>query len=197
MKVVNYQYPKSSFLSLEKDLSIIIEQILKNNRLKNLLFYTTSDCQEKPKLTEDESLSLFGNQIKIIPKVEIDGSVLNYLIITFDDFTTNKDNPQFRDNVIEFTILCHFNQWQLKDFQLRPYRIAAELDTLFDNKRLTGIGQLKFVNAMRVNTDGEYGGVRIMYKAIHGEEDKKDALNPADTIAYEANFNKIFNEKDE
>ena len=37
MRINNYQIPKSSFLSVEKDLSIITDWMLKNKRLKKLL----------------------------------------------------------------------------------------------------------------------------------------------------------------
>ena len=114
---------------------------------KRLLYYTTEDALDKPNLTIEQSNSLFGRNIKTIPKLTVDGSVLNYIIINFDNFTLNATNPEFRDNIIEFDIICHFNQWQLKDFSLRPYKIAAEIDTMFDNKRLTGIGLLQFVGA--------------------------------------------------
>ena len=50
----------------------------------------------------------------------IDGSVLNYIILSCDNFTPS-GNPEFRDNVVEVDIICHFDQWQLKDFKLRPY----------------------------------------------------------------------------
>jgi hypothetical protein len=53
MKVETFKTPESSFLSIEKDLSIIVDLILKNNNLKKLLYYTTSDCLNKPELTED------------------------------------------------------------------------------------------------------------------------------------------------
>jgi hypothetical protein len=35
----------------------------------------------------------------------------------------------------------------LKDFELRPYKIAAEIDTMFNNKHLSGIGLLQFMGA--------------------------------------------------
>jgi hypothetical protein len=76
----------------------------------------------------------------------VDGSVLNYIIISFDKFAPSK-NPEFRDNVIEFDIVCHFDQWQLQDFALRPYKIAAEIDSMFNNTHLTGIGTLQFIGA--------------------------------------------------
>jgi hypothetical protein len=60
MKIESYTYPKSSFLSTEKDMSIIVNMIMKNDRLKKMLYYTTRDCMSKPNLTEDETLSLFG-----------------------------------------------------------------------------------------------------------------------------------------
>jgi hypothetical protein len=74
-----------------------------------MLFYTTRDCLNKPKLSTEETFSLFGKQIKIVPKLYVDGSVLNYIIINFDNFATNGTNPQFRDNIVEFDIICHFD----------------------------------------------------------------------------------------
>ena len=193
MKIQNYTYPKSSFLSAEKDMNIIVDRIMKNDRLKQMLYYTTRDCLDKPKLTEDETMGLFGKQIKIVPKLYVDGSVLNYMIISFDNFTRNGNNPEFRDNIIEFDIICHFDQWHMKDFELRPYKIAAELDSMFNDQRLTGIGKLEFLGANQMILTDEYAGLCVMYQAIHGEEDKKNMSNPADEEEFRKNFDAIFN----
>ena len=159
MKINTYIQPESSFLSLEKDMGIIVDMIMKNDRLKKMLYYTTRDCIDKPKLNEQETISLFGKQIKTVPKVYVDGSVLNYIIISFDNFISNQTNPEFRDNIIEFDVICHFDQWQKKDFELRPYRIAAELDSMFNNKRLTGIGDIEFLGANQMILTDEYAGI--------------------------------------
>lgn len=194
MKITNYVFPKSSFLSMEKDLEIITNRFLKNDRLKKLLYYTTKNALDKPNLNEDQSLELFQKNIKIVPKLYIDGSVLSYIIISFDNFTPNAENPEFRDNIISFDIICHFDQWQLKDFQLRPYRIAAEIDTMFNGQHLTGIGELNFLGANQIILNDEFAGVSLMYSAIHGDEDKKKMPNPADEQKYIEEFNKLFNE---
>ena len=194
MKKQIYTYPKSSFLSTEKDMNLIVDMIFKNDRLKKLLYYTTKDCMNQPNLNDDETLSLFGKQIKLVPKLYVDGSVLNYIIINFDNFTRNATNPEFRDNIIEFDIICHFDQWQMKDFQLRPYKIAAEIDTMFNDKHLTGIGKLEFLGANQMILTDEYAGLCLMYNAVHGEEDKKNMPNPADEKEFVENFNKMFNE---
>lgn len=174
MKIDRTKALKSSFLSIEKDMGLIMQEMLKNERLKKLLFYTSADALEpdKARLTPEESLSLIGTSIKNIPKIYIDNEVLNYVIINFDNFTPNPTNPEFRDNIIEFDILCHFKQWQLKDFKLRPYRIAAEIDSMFDGKHLTGIGKLEFLGGTLIAQNDEFGGVALLYRAIHGEEDK-------------------------
>ena len=195
MKKVVYSYPKSSFLSTEKDMGIIVDYIMKNNRLKKMLHYNSKDCLDRPNLTEDESLELFGKNIKLVPKLYVDGSVLTYIIISFDNFTSNRTNPEFRDNIVEFDIICHFDQWQLKDFELRPYKIAAEIDSMFNNQKLTGIGRLEFLGANQIILTDEYAGLCLMYQAIHGEEDKKFAPNPINEQDIIDNYNAIFNDK--
>ncbi len=196
MKKISYTYPKSSFLSMEKDAGIIVDLFLKNNRLKKLLYYTTKDCLSRPNLSQDQSLELFGKNIKLVPKLYIDGTVLNYLIISFDNFTTNVNNPEFRDNLVEFDIICHFDQWQLNDFELRPYKIAAEIDSMLNQQRLTGIGKLEFLGASQMVLSDEYAGLCLMYQAIHGEEDKKNMPNPISEEDFLENFNEMFNEED-
>lgn len=189
-----FQYPESSFLSTEKDMNLIVDMMFKNDSLKKLLYYTSKDCMSKPKLTDDETVEMFGKQIKLVPKLYVDGSVMNYIIVSFDNFTPNGENPEFRDNIIEFDIICHFDQWHLKDFQLRPYRIAAEIDSMFNDKHLTGIGTLQFLGASQMILTDEYAGLCLMYSAIHGGEDKKQMPNPADEEQFIENYNQMFNE---
>ena len=193
MKIQSVDYPPhSSFLSVEKDMDIIIDAMLKDERLKRLLFYNTSDALDKPNLTEEETIGLIGKQIKNIPKVQVDNELLTYIIISFDNFTNNMKNPEFRDNIISFDVICHFNQWQLKDFKLRPYKIAAEIDTLFNNKHLTGLGRLQFLGANQIVLNDEFAGLTIMYEAIHGGEDKYDMPNPQEQANFEEEFNEMF-----
>ena len=190
MKINKNPQPKSSFLSMEKDMHLIANMMLRNPRIRKLLKYTTSDCLEKMAVSDDDAIAMFGKNIKIVPKLVVDNSVLNYIIISFDNFTPNMTNPEFRDNIIEFDIICHFDQWTMKDFQLRPYKIAAEIDSMFNEKHLTGIGTLQFLGANQMILTDEYAGLCLMYQAIHGEEDKIDMLNPRD----QEQFNKDFKE---
>ena len=194
MKKATYQFPKSSFISIEKDMGTIIDMMLKNNRLKKLLYYNLENCLFQEDLTEDQSLELIEDgYIRMVPKLYVDKDVLNYIIISFDNFTPNMTNPEFRDNIISFDIICHFNQWQMPNFQLRPYKIAAEIDTLFNNRHLSGIGELQFLGANQILINDEFGGISLMYSAVHGEDDKINSPNELDQEDMDFNFDEIFN----
>lgn len=190
MKIENYHPPKSSFLSINKDMRLLIDKFLANDRLCKLLFYTDSNALNKTNLTDEQKIGMFNKNIKIVPKLYVDGSVLNYMIISFDNFVES-GNPQFRDNIIEFDIICHFDQWQLKDFDLRPYRIAAEIDSMLNGQKLTGIGRIEFLGANQILLTDEFAGVCLMYRTYHGEEDKKKMPNSADQEQFEQEFQEM------
>ena len=40
----------------------------------------------------------------------------------------------------------------------------------------------------------EFAGITVMYQAIHGEEDKKKMLNPADEKEFVKDFNEMYNQ---
>lgn len=197
MKIQSYEFPHSSFLSVEKDLNLIVSKMFNNQRLMKLLYYATPDCLSRPALSNEQKAKMFGEtaQIRTIPWIEIDPEVKNFITISFDTFAPNGDNPQFRDNTIVFTIQCHRDNWSLRDFELRPYKIAAELDSMFSDKHLTGIGDLQFAGATFAPVDENYAGISLCYYAVHGGEDKYKMPNPVDEAAFIKDFDKTFNNK--
>jgi hypothetical protein len=143
----SFDRPESSFLIIDKDLEKIANKMLTNPRLLKLLHYRTSDALSRPNLTAKEKVDLIGDEIKIVPKLDIDKECPIYVIITFDNFTPNATNPEFRDCTVNFDIFCHPDHWNLGNFQLRPYKIAGELDAMFNKAKMTGIGTLQFAGA--------------------------------------------------
>lgn len=177
MKKNQYEYPKSSFLGMAKDSSLIVSKILTNKNVLKLLYYTSDDWEKKPDLTSAQIKSLFENkQISLVPKIQVDSEKMNYLRIVYDAFTPNATNTFYRDHIVEIKIICHFNNWDLNDFELRPYRIAGELDAMLDQQHLTGIGELQFIGADQDVYDNEFGGITLRYLAVKGNEDKVGEL---------------------
>ena len=104
--------PKSSFLSVEKDSAIIASEILKNERLKKYLVCNIKDVDpilDNYNITSKDESDLKEHIIKFAPKITVDSPEFNYLVIKFNGFSPNLQNPEFRNNIIEFDIICHFD----------------------------------------------------------------------------------------
>lgn len=192
MKIESYTFPKSSFLSLEKDYALIVDKIIKNERLKKLLYYDTQNALDQPKLTQKQTLEVLSKNIKIVPKLILDKTLLTYIVISFDNFAPTT-NPAFRDNTISLDIVCHFDVWNLGDYKLRPFKIAGELDSMLNNSRLSGIGTLQFMTGNFTILNEDYGVLSLLFQATHGEEDKKGMPDPADQAEFIKEFNETYN----
>lgn len=193
MFIKGVKQPESNFLSIEKDLSIIIDLILNNKRIQKLLYYTTPDALNKPDLTEEQALSLINKNVKIVPKLQIDADIKNYIYVLFDDFKENDTNPHYQDNLIYFDIICHHSQWQLKDFKLRPYQIAAEIETMLKLKKLTSLGSLTLMGGSQIVYTDEFMGITLVFEAVHGGEDRVGMPNPMDEEEFIEDFNELYN----
>ena len=112
----------SSFLSIEKDIELILTKLFFDNKIQNkqllrLLVIPNRDCLTdltnpayKAKIAEISLASLIQDgYIKLAPKIAMPEKeiVKSYIIISFDNFTSNATNPQFRDCTIHFDIICH------------------------------------------------------------------------------------------
>lgn len=176
----------SSFLSCEKDFEEILRKLFIENRphsdeLKRLLVINTKDClDDKTNTAYSEKLKAMSiarlredGYIKLEPKISIPEheEVKSYILISFDNFFPNATNPQFRDCTVTFDILCHTDYWDIRNYRLRPLKIAGYIDGILNNTRLSGIGTFQFAGCNELVLDQNFSGYTLMYKAIHGSDD--------------------------
>lgn len=172
MRVDTFTYGKSSLLGMPKDAAIIMRRIISNQTILKLLAYPGRDWDKRPALSNAEIQEMFTTQqISAVPKVKIDRKEKTYLRLTYGTAVRNATNPEYRDNTFGLDIICHFDNWDLGDFELRPYRLAGEIDSMLDKTKLTGIGQLEFVSVTPYIYNEEFAGVTLTYLAIRGHED--------------------------
>ncbi len=168
MKMNLTEFPaQSSFATAQKDLFRLVQLLVGNENLKRMLFYQTKDALVKPRLTSDQTLSLLNKNIRVIPKLSIEEDTNAYVIITFDNFVTNATNPEFRDNTITFDIICHLNSWVMDNYQLRPYMIMGEIDSMVNLQKLNGIGTAEFLGANQLLLSDELAGYTLTYRVIN------------------------------
>lgn len=165
-------------LGIQKDMALINSKIISNQKILKLLWYNKRDWLNCPNVTPEEIKEMYETkQISSTPKIKIDNKDKTYLRLICGSVVPNSSNPQYRDNVFSIDIICHYDLWELGDFDLRPYRLAGEIDSILNGSRLSGIGVLNFVSCNPYIYDEEFAGVTLSYFAIRGEEDKEWPLN--------------------
>lgn len=153
----------SSFMSVEKTLAEVVGLMLNNDRLKRLLYYTDPHALSLPALNQQQTATLLGNNIRLVPKLTVDPDVKTYVIISLDNFLPNSGQTTFRQITLSIDIFCHYDFWQLPDFKLRPYSIAGELDGMINNSFITGAGLADFVGAKQLVLNEHIGGCSLFY----------------------------------
>lgn len=177
---------RSSFLSCEKDAETIIKKLFVDSRpysdyLKRLLLINTKDCLVDTtnqvyidKIKKTSIADMRQQQvIKLSPKLTMGEheEVKSYILITFDNFSPNKENDYYRDCIIEIDIICHTDYWDLDGFAVRPIKIAGYIDGILNNAKLSGIGTLDFLGCNEIVLNQELSGYCLMYRAVHGSDD--------------------------
>jgi len=177
---------QSSFLSCEKDVETILKKLFISSQpysdtLKRLLVINVDDCLDNTEsavykaILKQMTLGELRKQgyITLEPKIRMPEheEIKSYLIISFDNFTMNDTNPEFRDCTITFDILCHTDYWDLGNYRIRPLKIAGYIDGILNNAKLSGIGILNFLGCNQLILDENLSGYSLTYRAIHGSDD--------------------------
>ena len=167
MKMDLVQTQETTFLTAQKDLFKIVQKFINNEKLKKLLFYPVKDALDRKNLTSEETLGLLHKNIRVIPKLQVNEDVQSYIIIGFDGFITNAKNPEYRDNIITFDVICHFDSWVMENYQLRPYLIMGEIDGMLNKSKLNGIGTINFIGANQLLLSSDLAGFSLTYRVIN------------------------------
>ena len=175
--------PISSFLSCEKDTETILYKLFVQSQpystmLKKLLVVQADDCLTNG--VYDDQMKEWSvkrlideGYIVLSPKIKQGEheAAKSRLVLSFNHFTPNATNPEFRDCVIDFDILCPMDEWNLQNYQQRPMKIAGYIDGILNNSRLSGIGTLQFVQGNMLLINAEISGYNLSYWAVHGSDD--------------------------
>ena len=152
------------FAVLGENVFNVANKLMQNQRLCRLLKYQVRDPFNKEKYPDVDGVELMNKQILIIPKI-YDDSVekMSYVTAIFTDFVTNAMNPDFKLTRIRFDIACPYDEWVLDENSLRPYLIMQEIDTMFNQAKMSGIGTLQFVRADALTLTPQMGGFSMLY----------------------------------
>lgn len=176
---------QSSFLSCEKDTELILNRLFIDGKqystwLKRLLIINTKDCLDPNIRKYDDIVNHYSindliekQYIRFTPRLEFNEheDVQSYILISYDNFTTNSANNQFRDCMINFDILCNTKQWDLQGLRVRPLMIAGYIDGILNLGKLSGVGETVFLGCNELILDQNLAGYTLSYHVVHFSED--------------------------
>ena len=154
------------FAVMGENLFRIVSKIASNQTICRLLKYLDEEPLEKTEDKPDiDGLSLLNSHLIIVPKIpEPDPEERAFIIVVFDKFIVNGDNPDFKLSTIRFDIVCPFNEWIVNGDNLRPYLLMQEVDNLFNQAKLSGIGNLQFLRCEPLVLSPQMGGYTMYYQ---------------------------------
>ena len=140
------QATQRRFAVMGENLFRILNKLITNQRLCRLLKYQNEDPFSK-ELPDVDGLELINNSICITPKIpEKDGKETAYVMVVFDRFIVNTNNPDFKISTVRF-----------------DYLIMQEIDTMFNQAKMSGIGNLQFVSSSALTLSPHLGGYSMLY----------------------------------
>ena len=143
----------------------VTNKLISNQNICRLLKYPVRDPFNKDKYLDVDGTALLNKQILIIPKIFDDSTErMSYVTAIFTNFTTNAFNPDFKVTSVRFDIACPYEEWILDEQSLRPYLIMQEIDNMFNQSKMAGIGTLQFVRADALTLTPWIGGYSMLYK---------------------------------
>lgn len=126
------------------NLQKIMTRLTTNQNLLKLLYYTNKDPLSSKDLTfEVVSKEIYGNLIKIVPKLHPEESAQSQLSLRIVRGHRNTGNAQFTDISISFEVFVPLTQWMIKNTNLRPFAIMGEIEKSLDGKIISGIGRMR------------------------------------------------------
>lgn len=148
----------------------IANKLMQNQRICRLLKYHTRDPffkidpitnKEQPDVDGSE---LINKQILVVPKIYDDTTEkMSYITAIFDHYVVNQINTEFKICKLRFDIACPYDEWLLNEYSLRPYLIMEEIDQMFNEAKMAGIGTLQFYRADPLALTPWIGGYSMEY----------------------------------
>lgn len=142
----------------------IANKLVTNQRLCRLLKYQDPNPLDEGTHEDVNGVDLLHKQILILPKFPESGIECSFVLVVFDNFTINPANPDFKLTRIRFDVVCPYTEWVVNESSLRPYLMMEEIDAMFNQAKLSGIGHLQFTHSTPLVLSPQLAGYSLYYQ---------------------------------
>lgn len=151
------------FAVMGENLFKVLDKLVNNQTICRLLKYQTTNPLSK-ELPDVDGIDLLNKQLIIVPKIpENDDIECSFIIVVFDKYIVNPSNDDFKLSTLRFEVVCPYEEWLVDEGNLRPYLLMQEIDGMFNQAKLSGIGKLQFSHCVPLTLSPQMGGYTLYY----------------------------------
>ena len=146
----------------------IAKKLLDNQDLCKLLVNTDLDPLNEEKHPNNiDGISLLHKNIRVIPLLTAEEQTTqSKIVLLFDEGEISYNNSDNENLSLIVNIYCPFKEWAITGDTLRPFAIMSEIRKSLQDKRLNGLGEIKYLG-FSVSTLTEEMGSYIMRFSIN------------------------------
>lgn len=131
---------------LGPNLKKVVKKLLDNQNLCKLLVNTDKDPLNK-NLHQDieDTYDLFGTNVRIVPLVDPqEDLVTSKIVIVFSGSEVTDANADAENITMLIYVYTPYKEWTIAGDQLRPFAIMSEIRKTLQNKRINGLGEIRY-----------------------------------------------------
>ena len=154
---------------LGPNLMKICKKLLANQNLCKLLINTDINplSPNYPDLSDEERMDLFGKNIRPVPLITSeDETTTSKIIVVFSDGDPNDENTSTEDITVLIYVYTPYKEWIIAGDQIRPFALMSEVRKTLQNKRINGLGEIKY-NGFTISSLTTETGSYLMRFSIH------------------------------
>ena len=147
-----------------KNLIKIGKKLMKDQTLLKLLVNTGRDPLNPTVYpNEIDGLKLMNKNIRFVPLLTLkeikDGSqnTESKLVIFFDEGSINGLNSDNENLSLVINVYCPFDEWLITGDNLRPFAIMSEIRQTIQDRRINGLGEIKYLGFSVASLTEEMG----------------------------------------
>ena len=130
-----------------KNLIKLAKKLMQNQNLLKLLVNTDLDPLNEEKHPNNiDGISLLHKNIRVIPLLTADEQTTqSKIVLLFDEGEISYNNSDNENLSLIVNIYCPFKEWAITGDTLRPFAIMSEIRKSLQDKRLNGLGEIKYL----------------------------------------------------
>lgn len=148
-----------------KNLIKIAKKLIGNQDLLKYLMNTDLDPvnpQKHPDVID--GLEVLNKNIRFVPLITAeDQTTTSKIVIMFDEGEINGSNSDNENMSLLINIYCPFNEWLIAGDSLRPFAIMSEVRKSIQDKRINGLGEIRYLGFNLSSLTEEMGAYSMRF----------------------------------